>query len=361
MPQNIDKTLKVMFSDTIKELPQQTTDRLAGRVLETSFGGAHQEFDTGNQSDGHQFDYDIDKKVYKFIYLQPSLIVRREKRKKFIWSNGFSLDDQTRLNKDTMAHYSRVAMYSFNRFKTEFTLVGAWAQVESGSTAKVFSAGDLPDANTYVISNAGNTALAKLNLDTLIRAKSFFTVQEVGLDEYTAGPENLTCALAPGNLQDLLNISEIRNSDTNTIKALVRGEVDSYMGFKFIYTGVARSHRRVNPIYNTASKQLDVSKASNDAAGAGQTKLNLSGEYVAFFHTDGLCRGPVAGTDAQEVGSDHELYGDKYMYLRRMLGRLRHIDQCVFLAITAVTDGGAYKVAPSEDAEFKDPNAVASN
>ena len=35
-------------------------------------------------------------------------------------------------------------------------------------------------------------------------------------------------------LSDLLNINEVKSSDFNTIKALVQGEIDTYLGFKFI-------------------------------------------------------------------------------------------------------------------------------
>ena len=35
-------------------------------------------------------------------------------------------------------------------------------------------------------------------------------------------------------LSDFLNIAEVKSSDYNSIKALVQGEVDTYLGFKFI-------------------------------------------------------------------------------------------------------------------------------
>ena len=37
-----------------------------------------------------------------------------------------------------------------------------------------------------------------------------------------------------GGMSDLLNTTQVTSSDFNTVKALVRGEIDTFMGFKFI-------------------------------------------------------------------------------------------------------------------------------
>lgn len=354
MPQEIDKTLKVRFTDTIKELPQQMTDRLMGRVTETTFGGGSQEFDYGAQSDGYAQNYDIDKKVNRIAYLAPSLITRRERRKKFLWSNGFSLDDRTRLNKDTINHYSRVAMYSYNRFRTEFVLESAWSAQQNKSTAGTYGTGTyVPAAQRQVAFNTARNALVDLNLNHLIAAKTGFAVREVGMDSGGVNESTLTCALAPGHLDPLLKVNEIRSSDYASVKALVRGDVDTFMGFKFVYTGVARSKRLTNFVFKTNTNELDISKGSNAAsAGSGNTKSSLTGEYIVFFHRDGLIRGPVEGSDDAQVGKDHELYGDQYMYVRKMDGTLRNVDACVYVLLGKTTTGDLYRVAPRADAQF---------
>jgi hypothetical protein len=43
----------------------------------------------------------------------------------------------------------------------------------------------------------------------------------------------------PYNINQLLNTTEVKSSDYNTVKALAKGEIDTYMGFKFI------SHNRL--------------------------------------------------------------------------------------------------------------------
>ena len=43
-------------------------------------------------------------------------------------------------------------------------------------------------------------------------------------------------AVTSKQVSDLLNTTEIKSSDFNTVKALAQGQIDSFMGFKFIRT-----------------------------------------------------------------------------------------------------------------------------
>ena len=45
---------------------------------------------------------------------------------------------------------------------------------------------------------------------------------------------DLTIVVDPSQIQALLRQTEVTNSDYNTVKALVNGDVDTFMGFKFV-------------------------------------------------------------------------------------------------------------------------------
>lgn len=45
-----------------------------------------------------------------------------------------------------------------------------------------------------------------------------------------------TCAVSAFQIQDLLQDSQITSADYNTVRALVNGEIDTFMGFKFVQT-----------------------------------------------------------------------------------------------------------------------------
>ena len=46
----------------------------------------------------------------------------------------------------------------------------------------------------------------------------------------------LYCAVSAEELDDLLGTTQVTSSDYNTVKALVQGDIDTFMGFKFLGT-----------------------------------------------------------------------------------------------------------------------------
>jgi hypothetical protein len=90
-------------------------------------------------------------------------------------------------------------------------------------------------AATQFINGVTNTGTGgKLTLDVLREAKRKLDAAEVGImqggDRYAAIPAK--------GLQDLLEVTEVASADYNSVKALVQGEIDTYMGFKFIRTEI---------------------------------------------------------------------------------------------------------------------------
>lgn len=67
-----------------------------------------------------------------------------------------------------------------------------------------------------------------MTIDKLIRAKEILDANEV--NEFT--PRFLVASAR--QIRELLEDDKVTSSDFNTVKALVRGEIDEYMGFKFI-------------------------------------------------------------------------------------------------------------------------------
>ena len=68
---------------------------------------------------------------------------------------------------------------------------------------------------------------AGMNLAKLLVAKETLDAAEVD-------KEGRFVVLAAGQIADLLNVSEVKSADYNTIKALAMGDIDTFMGFKFI-------------------------------------------------------------------------------------------------------------------------------
>jgi len=86
------------------------------------------------------------------------------------------------------------------------------------------------DGGTTTTYDSGNTVTAgsDLSLDALRAVKKI-------LDENELEDESERyIVVSPTQISSLLNVSQIQSADYNTVKALVHGEVDSFMGFKFI-------------------------------------------------------------------------------------------------------------------------------
>lgn len=98
---------------------------------------------------------------------------------------------------------------------------------------------DAMTAVTYAATNDGNpdtgrifdvSATANFGLNLLRSARSHF-------QDIEADPSEQHIALKAAALQKLLEDSTVTSTDYNTVKALVNGDLDSYMGFKFHVIG----------------------------------------------------------------------------------------------------------------------------
>jgi hypothetical protein len=84
-------------------------------------------------------------------------------------------------------------------------------------------------ATTVALPSAQKIAAASaaLTVAKLRSAREILLAADVDTDM-------LTCAINPAGLTDLLSATEITSSDYNSIKALVQGQIDTFLGFKFI-------------------------------------------------------------------------------------------------------------------------------
>lgn len=95
-------------------------------------------------------------------------------------------------------------------------------------TAVTFAATNDLNPDTGRVFDA--SATTNFTLDLIRSAKGHF-------DDIEADAEERHIALRALALQTLLEDPEVTSSDYNTVKALVRGELDTYMGFKFHVIG----------------------------------------------------------------------------------------------------------------------------
>ena len=134
------------------------------------------------------------------------------------------IDDQDKVRTliDPTSPYSQATAFAMGRAIDDEIVSAAFGTAytgETGSTSTTFPSGQ----QVGVGSPAAGLTIAKL-----VEAKQL--LDEANVD--TTLPRYV--AVAPEQLADLLNITTVTSSDYNTVKALVQGEIDTFLGFKFI-------------------------------------------------------------------------------------------------------------------------------
>lgn len=154
------------------------------------------------------------------------------------WDETF-LGDVVLPNSDTVQSHG----YGYNRLIDRTIIeaaVGTAFTGETGTTAVV-----LPSSQKIAVNfvETGAPANSGLTIGKLRQAKFMFDDNEVDEDEMRV------MAVTGRQLQDMLRTTEVTSSDFNTVKALVEGKVDTFMGFKF---------RRVNKNFFAYNAGTDV-------------------------------------------------------------------------------------------------------
>jgi len=83
------------------------------------------------------------------------------------------------------------------------------------------------------------------------------------LDAGEVDKEDRFCVISAKQFEELLSIDEVASSDYNTIKALVQGEVDTWVGFTFLHSeqlSVDASSRRLTYWWQRKGLQLAIQR-----------------------------------------------------------------------------------------------------
>lgn len=147
------------------------------------------------------------------------------------WGDLVDNQDKIRMLHDPTSQYAINASMAMGR-QIDQSIIDAF---NANSLAGAGGAGDTISTVAFLAGNIvavdfhidGTTTDVGLTLDKVLEAKRLLDAAEV------PDGDRFFCA-GSRQFQDLLNISQIQSSDFNTVKALVRGEIDSWLGFTWI-------------------------------------------------------------------------------------------------------------------------------
>ena len=138
------------------------------------------------------------------------------------WADLIDNEDKVRMLISPQSEYAMAGAYAMGRAMDDAIITAATGNAYGGVAGGTTVA--LPSAQKVVHASGG------LTVAKLISAKEILDAAETNPDE----AKFVVCSA--GQISDLLNITQITSADYNSVKALVQGQIDTFMGFKFIRT-----------------------------------------------------------------------------------------------------------------------------
>jgi hypothetical protein len=142
----------------------------------------------------------------------------------YAWAELIDSIDKVKMLADPTNPYLEAGVRAMNRAIDDVIIAAAGGTASTGVAGGTSTV--LPNSQKIASYSAG--AGSKLNLTALRSAKQKFMAAEVD-------PSNPLYLVADANqIMALLGDSTVTSADFNTVKALVQGDLDTFMGFKFI-------------------------------------------------------------------------------------------------------------------------------
>ena len=216
MSSQITTAFVQQYSANIQMLSQQMGSLLRDKVRVESVVGKNAFFDqvgkvtaqlkTSRHSDTPQIDTPHSR--------------RRVSLGDYEFADLIDQQDKVRLLIDPTSSYAQAAAMAMGRAMDDVIITAALGTAYTGETGT-----GTESVQTGVVKGTTGLTVAKL-----ISAKDLLDKADVD----PSIPRHIMCG--PEQLGNLLGDSEVTSSDFNTVKALVQGELDTYLGFKFTVT-----------------------------------------------------------------------------------------------------------------------------
>ena len=262
MSSQITTAFVQQYKAEVMHLSQQKGSKLQGLVRTESQNGKSAFYDrlgkataiekTSRHSDTPQIDSEHSR--------------RRVTLTDYEWADLIDKEDLRRLLMDPAGPYAQAAMWGMGRAKDIKIIAAAngsaWGG-EDGSTEVVMP-------NTQKMhAVASGPALGNANVQWLRRIKKKFDANDV--DESIAR----YAAITSSQLESLLGETEVTSSDFNTIRALVMGDINTFMGFMFTRTELL-------------DLQVDALSCDTTSGAAGSGTSCIGSRRCIFWAKDGL-------------------------------------------------------------------------
>jgi hypothetical protein len=202
------------FKDEMWHLAQQKGSKLRDKVRTRTVTGDATYFERLGPSDPVQ-------KTTRHT-TTPLLELDHSRRKvtmeDWLWSDLVDAEDKRRMLVDPVSAYTTNAAMSMGRKWDDLIIAAAIGNTYDGTGATVA----FDTTNQQVAAATSGMTISKL------------TEAKYILDGNDVEMEDRCLIISPQELQSLLNTTEVTSSDYNSVRALVKGEVNTFLGFDII-------------------------------------------------------------------------------------------------------------------------------
>jgi hypothetical protein len=153
---------------------------------------------------------------------------RRVTLNDYEWADLVDNEDKIRILISPESEYAKAAIWAMGRAMDDEIIAAALGTSYAGEEGSTSVA--LTNTEKLAAHDGTTTTGVNLNLKTLRAVKAYFDSNDV--DESIARH----FAITSSQLQNLLGEDELTNADYSSVKALVNGEINSFMGFHFVRT-----------------------------------------------------------------------------------------------------------------------------
>jgi hypothetical protein len=296
------------YANNVYQLSQQKGSRLAGMVRRESFVGKTEYFDRlGLAVAEDKVDRNSDTPNLDIAHSRRALttITRH-------WGTLVDRKDKLQNIHSPENEYSIAAQNALGRKSDKILIDAALGTAYTGEAGTV--AQTLGTAQQIAAVSAA--ALDYLNIGALLNAKYILDAAEAVGQRYIV--------VGADGIKALLNTTEVKNADYNTVKALAQGEIDSFLGFKFIHSEVlgVLTAASVNPMGSYDADDFHFATATGLYSGGG-TDLVGTEKMALCFVGDGLILGENTGGRMARVDERNDKAYSAQVYAAMDLGGVR--------------------------------------
>ena len=224
MSAQITTAFSQQFSTNVQLLSQQRGSILRGGVSEESVTGEKAFFDqVGAAAAVKRTSRHGDTPVVETPHSR-----RMVTMDSYEWADLIDDADKVRMLIDPTSTYAQAAAAAIGRAMDDAIITAATGTAKTGKSGST--------STSMLSANQIANGSADLTVAKLIQAKKI-------LDNGSVDPSiPRHIAVGPDQIEALLNTTSVTSSDFNTVKALVQGEINTFMGFQFhMSTRLAKS------------------------------------------------------------------------------------------------------------------------